>query len=81
MRNFAEAENFLRDASVSAVLLTGRCSKCELFSLPCLKNGEAGDKKWEHERGELKSWLQKVFKKKKRKENYVESEKASTVYR
>lgn len=45
MRNFAEAENFLRDASVSAVLLTGRCSKCELFSLPCLKNGEAGDKK------------------------------------
>lgn len=74
MGTFAEAGNFLRDVSVSAVLLTGRCLMFELFSYVCLKNREAGDKEWES--GELKGWLQIVST----KENYIEKEKVSTVY-
>lgn len=74
MSTFAEAENFLRDVSFSAVLLMGRCLKFEFFSYFCLKNREAGDKEWES--GKLKGWLQIVST----KENYVEKEQVSTVY-
>lgn len=74
MGTFAEAENFLRDVSVSAVLLMGRCLKFELFSYFYLKNREAGDKEWESRK--LKGWLQIVSTKK----NYVEKEQVSTVY-
>lgn len=62
------------DVSVSAVLLTGRCLKFELFSYFCLKN-----RGWRQSMREG-NWKPDC-KRFSQKENYVESEKVSTVFR